>query len=395
MPAAGWVFGPARLLSFLLSLLAPALVLVLVLALVACTPSSPADPPRRDRTVGPADAVVRAPAGLLLAGPADEGHEESNRTFRVLLDLVRRTPPGARIRIAGNSFSFVPAAEALVEAHERGVRVQVVVDRSVSGEWKAAELLRGALGTDRRKASYVHLAGGQLHQKIWSFTRTAGTRDVVLVGSMNLTYRSAQQYTDVRTWAGRRDVRRALDRQFVRLRGGRPTVPVLPPADLGRDRLWSYPGYDVDTDPVRRQLEAVPAAGARIAVAMYAWLQERGVVLARLLAAKAAAGARVDVVLGRSVGPEVRRVLEGSSVGVHSGAFADGDDIHHKLAVVSHVGADGRRHRFVLTGSDNWTSKSLLRPELLLRVEPDRRTFRRYARWVDALVARSERERRR
>ncbi|MGA8256003.1 MAG: hypothetical protein WB767_05440, partial [Nocardioides sp.] len=105
----------------------------------------------------------------------------------------------------------------------------------------------------------------------------------------------------------------------------------------------------------------------------------------------AAAGADVEVVLGRSVGPRPRAILEASDVRLHEGVFGDGTDIHHKLTMVDHVSAAGRR-RFVLTGSDNFTSRSLNRPELLVRIDADvGPTWRRYTRFVDAIVSRARR----
>ncbi|QBR94092.1 phospholipase D-like domain-containing protein [Nocardioides euryhalodurans] len=359
--------------------------LVLVLLAGGC---SAGDEPERE-----ADVSYRAPAGLLLARPAAEGEEEQNPTVEVLLDLVRNTPAGARIRIVGNSFSFVPVAEALVAAHERGVRVQVLVDERASGEWQAPALLRSALGDDRRADSFIQLRRGGVHQKVWSFTRTGRSRDVVLVGSMNLTYYSARQYTDVYSYVGRGDVRRIFDRRFEQLTRQLPDVEPRESVALGRDRVWFFPGYDEQTDPVRASLEAVPPAGSRIRVVMYAWLDARGVGLAELLAAKDAAGADVEVVLGKSVGEQVRQVLADSGVEVSSGVFADGEDVHHKLTLVSHRTSRGGVRRFVLTGSDNYTTKSLDRPEVVLRLDGDRGpAFGRYQRWVDGLVARGEHE---
>jgi len=98
------------------------------------------------------------------------------------------------------------------------------------------------------------------------------------------------------------------------------------------------------------------------------------------------------VVLGRSVGKQIRAVLAGSGVEVHEGVFADGEDLHHKLTVVSHPAAGGGQRRFALTGSDNWTMRSLDRPEVLLRIVPDGQTLARYQRWLDDLVARGARE---
>lgn len=338
-------------------------------------------------------APAAAPAGVLLASPKASGREERNPTFRMLRRLIRATPADELIRIVGNSFSFVPVAEDLVAAHRRGVEVQVIVDERASGEWKAPALLREELGTDAASPSFLQLLPGGVHQKVWSFTRTGSSRDVVLVGSMNLTYQSARQYTDVYSYVGRRDVRRLFDRRFTQLVRRLPDVPPMRSARVGSDRVWFYPGYTQATDPVRTALRAVRPAGARIRVAMYAWLDGRGIGLAQLLAAKDAAGADVEVVLGRSVGPRVRAVLGRSGIEVHEGVFADGDDLHHKLTVVSHRGADGRRRGFVLTGSDNYTSKSLDRPEVLLRLNSGRdAVFRRYGRWMDALLARAARE---
>jgi hypothetical protein len=359
------------------------LVGVVVAALATgCTDGAPAPEPEPTRP-------YRAPAGLLLAAPSAEGQEADNPTFRVLQDLIAHTPAGERIRIVGNSFSYVPVADALVRAHERGVRVQVLLYDRANRGWKAPALLREGLGEDPAAASYVRLAPGGVHQKVWSFTRTGASEDVVLTGSMNLTYHSAGQYTDMYSWTGRPDVRRQLDRRFAQLVRDLPDPPPLGPLDLGRERIWFHPGYDNASDPVRQVLEAVPAPGARIRVVMYAWLDERGLDLARLLAAKDAAGADVEVVLGRSTGPRVRETLAATGVEVHPGVFSDGDDVHHKLTVVA---APGTAHDFALTGSDNFTQASLDRPELVLRLD-DRRVLREYDRWIDRLVARGERER--
>jgi phosphatidylserine/phosphatidylglycerophosphate/cardiolipin synthase-like enzyme len=364
-------------------------VLLLALLLTAGCTTAPGEqsPPDRDQR----RTEVRAPSGLLLARPAPQGQEERNRTLRVLRGLVGRTPPGERIRIVGNSFSLVPVAQDLVAAHDRGVEVQVLLD-DVSEEWQAPALLREALGDDPRADSFVRLTDGQVHQKVWSFTRTGASSDVVLVGSMNLTYYSARQYTDVWSWVGRADVRRLFDRRFEELARTLPDVPPMPPARIGPHRVWFFPGYTQESDPVRAALGSVPPEGARIRVAMYAWLDERGIGLAELLAAQDAAGADVEVVLGRSVGERIRDVLAGSGIEVHEGVFADGEDLHHKLALVSHPRGDGGRRRFVLTGSDNWTTRSLDRPEVLLRLAPDRGTFARYQRWIDALQERGARE---
>lgn len=376
-----------------------ALAAALALGLSGCPGGDPAadrrDPQARPGAPTPPFPV---PARVLFAPPAAEGEEEQNTTVRRLLGLIDQTPEGETIRIVAHSFSLVPVAEALAAAHERGVRVQVISDRSVSGTWKAPALLRESLGTNRRADSFLYLAPGRQHQKSWTFTRTGDDRDVALVGSMNLTYVSSRQFNDVVTYVDRPQVRRALDRRFAQLLRELPDPAPTPAAvELGRgDRAWFFPTAADGGDPVRAILAQVPPEGARIRVVMYAWLQERGLALARLLVDQAAAGAEVEVVLGRSVGADVRATLAGTGVVVREGVLEDADP-HSKLTVVSYPDADAPRgrSRFVLTGSDNYTSRSLDRPELLLRLDGDTAAGRvrhgAYERFVDRLVARIDR----
>ncbi len=336
-----------------------------------------------------------APAGALLAEPVTE--PEENRTFRKLLANIAHTPPGARIRIAARSFSFTPAAEALVAAAERGVQVQIIVDRSVAAEWSTVELLADGLGTDRTKDSFLHLFRGELHEKWWSFTRTGDSREVTMVGSTNLTNYSSGQYTDMYSFVGRPDVRRAFDGEFRNLLSG--DHDGLPGSTaLGEDAVWFYPGYSESTDPVLAELSRIPASGAEIDVAMYAWHSGRGLALANLLATKATQGAAVEVVAGKTLGEGPRAILKDAGIPIHDGDFGGdeiADDSHHKLVLAS-WSADGGRERIILTGSDNWGSPSLLRHEVLVRVDADAgpaaRAYRDYETFVAGIIRRSERE---
>lgn len=368
-------------------------VVLLVLGLVAgCTSHEGyREPGRFGEHAATESSRVRP--GLYLARAVAEGHENENTTLRRLAELIAQTPPGETIRIVAHSFSFLAVADALVDAHERGVRVQVLADASVSGRWEASARLREALGTDRSKPSFVYLTPGELHQKTWSFTRTGRSRDVVLVGSQNLTYESARQFTDVYAYVGRRDVRRVFDRRFDELVSGLPRPARNRPMRLGKDQVWFYPLAPDVGDPVLDTLRGLPGQGTEVRVAMYAWLHDRGLEITAELARLRSEGADVQVVLGRSVADRQRAALAAAGIAVHPGVFADGDNIHHKLTLVSYRGDDGRLRRFVLTGSDNFTGPSLRRPEMLLRIDADHGpTWERYLRWFDRLVARGERE---
>jgi len=366
-----------------------AVVLATALLAAGCSPTAGDGP---ESVPDRAAAGVAVPDGVLFAAPRRDRYQQAEQhpIVRRLLALIEATPAGERIRIEAHSFSLSVLARALVAAHERGVHVQVVtMDKGLRDGWRAPEILT-ELGRDLGADSFVAFVPHGLHEKIWSFSRTAGVRDVVLVGSMNLTYESVGQYTDVIAYRDRPDVRRVTDARFAQVVRELPVVSPRAPVRVGGDRWWFFPLADPDRDPVEAMLRDLPAAGTRVRVVMHAWLEDRGLRLARLVTDLAARGAEVQVVLGRSVGPRVRDVLQGSAVDVREGTYRGFDHVHHKLAVVSWVDA-GRRRGFVLTGSDNWTSDSLDRAELLVRRD-GMPTVRRYDRWVDRLVARSERE---
>lgn len=363
-----------------------ALVVGLLLTLFAgaCS-SSPADPPEE---AGP----YHPPRGPTFGEPVPRDSVEDNRILQVLLANIEHTPPGATIRIVARSLSLQPAATALIAAHERGVKVQVIASRKVSGDFKAVGRLREALGTDHDDDSFIRLVRGsarggdtEQHQKTWSFSRTGEARHVVMVGSTNLSYSSMGQYNDMYTFVGRRDIWRQFAEVFrVQLRD----EPVADPAisvDLGRDHAWFYPGYDVETDPVRRYLADLPADGLRVRIAMLAWHGERGNRIAAMLADKARAGAEVEVVVS-TLGDRTSRILTDAGVRVASGRL-DAGWVHHKLTLVSWVDESGKRQRRILTGSDNFGAPSLARDEVVVAVHArGGRGWRSYHHHFDRLL---------
>ena len=301
------------------------------------------------------------------------------------------------------SFSLVPVAEALVAADARGVRVQVLADGDVSRDYRAIAVLSDALGSDRGADSFVRLTRGsarggatELHQKSWSFSRTGSSRHVVMVGSMNLSSYSTRQYTDMYAFVGRANVWRAFNDVFRDQVRDRPLEDPAVSVRLGRDHAWFFPGYDLDTDPMRAVLEDLPQRDLRVQVAMYAWVDERGRGLAEILADKARAGADVEVVAGKTMGTLVRDELESADVPIRVGVFAtppdDGDDIHLKLVLASWTGDDGRTHRLISTGSDNFGSRSLDRDEVVVAIDAGARDLARYRRFLGAIAERADRE---
>ncbi|HWJ10445.1 MAG TPA: phospholipase D-like domain-containing protein [Nocardioides sp.] len=371
-------------------------VLAVLLVATACT-GDPSDERRRGDAPGFVPGPYDVRPGVVLGTPVDDTETQAAQHPVVarLLELIAHTPEGERIRIITRSFSLHPVADALVDAHRRGVAVQLIANRAVSKDFRAVAKMEDELGTDRRKDSFVHLSTGsdrgprtETHQKTWTFTRVGDSRHVVMAGSANLSYYSTQQYSDMYVFVGRTDVWRAFDRDFRDQVGvEEPRGPGYAPV-LGRDRAWFFPGWDEETDPVQALLRRLPARGTVLRFAMYAWHSERGRRLAEIVADKARGGARVQVI-SLHVGKDIVRTLRDAGVEVHGAEYRNGDDIHSKLSLLSWTGADGVRRRRVVTGSDNFGSASLPRDELALEIDPDRGSWRRYLRWYDAMIERA------
>lgn len=345
----------------------------------------------------------RAPDGVLVGTPATE--PEGNAIYRVLIDNIRHTPPGATIRIIAHSCSLVPVAEALIAADRRGVRVQLVADRRITARYQATRMLVSALGRDRRAHSSVHLvegegrlAGGRQHQKTWMFSRTGDSRRVVMVGSMNLTYYSTRQYNDMVSYVDQRGPWRTFTRIHAELSEGNPPGPPIRVAEMrtdrGTDTAYVFPGLSPDDDPIQRILADIPPGPeTRIRILQQGWLDTRGRAIAEQVARLARSGADVEVVHGKFFGDRIARILQDAEVPVHDGVFGtDGDDVHSKLMVAQYRDAGGRLRRIATTGSDNWSDRSFGNGEVVVRVNLDRGPgFARYLRFFDEIEDRARR----
>src|SRR5215213_3509650 len=100
----------------------------------------------------------------------------SNLILRQVLESVRNTLPGEQIRVATWNFDDEASVKALVDAAQRGVKVQVVVSGAVANpNWRA---LRQALNNDASEETFaVQCQSGCrsrspiMHTKMYLFSR--------------------------------------------------------------------------------------------------------------------------------------------------------------------------------------------------------------------------------
>lgn len=340
--------------------------------------------------------VAPAVADVTSAPPASPGMARFNDPTGSVAEqyaLVRgvdravdRTPGGATIRLAAYSFAMPSTSRALLRAHRRGVRVQVVVDDR-SASWGSVRRLRAVLGTSTRRHSFVRVCHrscrgttGNQHAKFVTISRSGRAQGLVLVGSMNFTaYAAARQWQDLYVVRDRPRLFREFREVFRSMLRDRPQGELFPRSAGDGLRLDLSPVHGADLNQAR--LALVRCRGAAdgtgwhgrsvVRVSMHAWNGVRGVDLARRLVDLHARGCNVRVLAGIGFGRQVRFVLERGHVPMRRTAAASGYT-HEKLLFVSGHYAGRRDAGFVWTGSHNWTDRSLHNDEVTLRVAGQR-----------------------
>jgi cardiolipin synthase A/B len=304
-----------------------ALLLLLAVCLTACRG------PMR-----PAAARAAVPYPQTAAPPVTVGVDtvrvlpRGTTAFPVIAELVR----SARTAVEVEMYEFGNAglADALVEAHARGVSVTVVDDPSVDVTRATAAHLRAA-GVD--VLDYPVRNGMIDHVKLLVVDHR-----VAVVGGINWGATSDRNHdVDAEvTGPAAGNLERIFDTDLVAC--GR-TVPVPPPADDDRVLVAAtLPGIDVR--PLVMQL--VSSARTSLDLELFV-LTDTGVVHA--VEAAASRGVAVRVLLDPGQRPSDVAAASLSDAGVDVRHYrGSGEKLHAKLGV-----ADGRTAVF---GSANWTS---------------------------------------
>ncbi len=156
---------------------------------------------------GGASAAVTA--GPVFNDPT--GTVAQQRAIRTtLLDYIGQSPAGSSIKASVYHLWDAGLAQALADAHARGVHVQLMMDRTTvsdNPDNPSYGTLAAALGTDLTKSSFVGLcpAGKSClgdpslgtsinHNKFWLFSQLDGASDVVVQTSSNMTPSSYSRF---------------------------------------------------------------------------------------------------------------------------------------------------------------------------------------------------------
>ena len=131
---------------------------------------------------------------------------------RHILRAIRNTPRGEKITISAYSLDRQVFADELIRAHNRGVKVKVLLNDHLVPN--AQVRIQRVLGHNTKKSSFLKRCKSgcradeneynNLHSKFYLFSRTGRNRNVVMLGSQNMTLNAVRwQWNDLWTTVGK------------------------------------------------------------------------------------------------------------------------------------------------------------------------------------------------
>ena len=321
-------------------------------------------------------------------------NSEKRAIFRHINKTIDSTPAGATIRIAVYSFAEARTSKRLIAAHERGVKVQLIFnDHTI---YKPERRLQSVLGSNPRARSFARFCEGtcrggkgNMHQKVFLFTRAGAAENVVMVGSNNMTRNNAvNQWSDIYTVVGDPALFFTYAGVFDQMKRDVPQTTPYIQAEINGYGPQFYPRPETTQldDPIYLALSQVTCLGAaegygelvtlpdgttqwvsRIRISHHAWNGDRGRYLALKVAALKRAGCDVRVIYGVGIGGVVKNILTRAAVPMSSGTVK-GVRTHQKVFTVSGVYAGNPASTVVWNGSHNWSNGALRRDDVVLRI---------------------------
>ena len=353
--------------------------------------------PRTDAAPAARKATSWTPStGAVFNRPVGTAAEQ-RAIFAHVNRAIDATPSGATIRFAVFSFADKPTASRLIDAHERGVKVQLIFNGHKA--YKQEKRLQKALGTNRNKRSFAYFCDrscrgdrGQMHQKTFLFSKVGSAEHVVMVGSNNMTRNNViNQWSDLYTVTDDPALYWTYDGMFEQLRRDRPVSRPFIDSSVNEygATFFPHPGSSQYDDPVHDALSSIECVGAaegfgtetgndvdgdgvpdrvtKVRIAQHAWNGMRGRYLVHKVADLHRSGCDVKVMLGVGAGRVIKTVLANQGVPTNYGETDK--KTHQKLMFVSGVVAGDPGATIVWTGSHNWSDKALKRDDVLKRID--------------------------
>jgi phosphatidylserine/phosphatidylglycerophosphate/cardiolipin synthase-like enzyme len=337
---------------------------------------------------------------------------------RHVLRAIRNTPKGEKITISAYSLDRQVFADELIRAKRRGVRVQVLLNDHLVPN--AQVRIQRVLGNKVKRSSFLRrcVSGcradeneyNNLHSKFYLFSRTGRNRNVVMLGSYNMTLNAVRwQWNDLWTTVGKKTL---YDEFLTLFRDMKPDWDKRRATynfcENGRDcpaldqqkyfnvvfPRHTTPGNDVVLDILNNvQCLYTDATGVqrrtRLALSMHTMRGNRGNYIAAKLRDLYAQGCALRVnygLMGFHTKQQIGAPTARGRVPLRSTGFNLKDDVptgdpeidnmpenierytHHKYFVLKGSYKGNVDSNIVWTGSTNWSSLGTPQDEILFNV---------------------------
>ena len=322
---------------------------------------------------------------------------EQRAIFSHVNKTIDATPPGATIRFAVYSFAEKATATRLINAYKRGVNVQLIFN--AHQVYEQEKRLQSALGKNRNRRSFAIFCEGscrgvkgQMHQKVFLFSKAGAAENVVMVGSNNMTRNNAvNQWSDIYTVANDPALYFTYSGVFEQMKADQPQTRPFISADVNgyEPEFYPYPRVAMANDPLYQALSSITCLGAAegygvetttdadgdgaldratvLRIAQHAWNGDRGIYLAQKVAELKRGGCDVKVIYGVGIGRVVKNTLLRAEVPITNGRT--NKKTHQKTFFVSGVFEGNPASALVWNGSHNWSDGALRRDDVVFRVE--------------------------
>ncbi|RSN26150.1 hypothetical protein DL990_32480 [Amycolatopsis sp. WAC 01416] len=327
---------------------------------------------------GAADGqAAAASAPPQLTTRADFNTPGGGQIVEHLRRLIDGAPANSTIRTAQFLLRDEPITDALAEAAERGVHVQVLVNGRATGHPNYQDLKNRLKKTGDEKSWAKSCADGRgcnggnaMHNKFFLFERTLGAAAVVATGSANFSENTTggkggwnSYYTDV----GNAGLFARYNDYFTDLRKvaeGATANPdyyeANPPVVTGNTKSYFYPRLkDEGNDTVENSLKEVGCLSEKSKIRIGVWSLTRMKIIERLRFL-AALGCTVDIVALRMTAGACETLMKGQPDRVRLRGFKAGNEhgIHEKNMMIE---GDYLKPgtKVVFTGSQNFNNPSL------------------------------------
>jgi phosphatidylserine/phosphatidylglycerophosphate/cardiolipin synthase-like enzyme len=352
-------------------------------------------------TAGPVSArsAPYAPSrGPIFNRPAPVGTLAQQEAIQTHIDqAIDGAPKGSTIRIATYGIDRVDSAKALLRAYKRGVHVQIVINPKRRP--LATRMLKAGLKSHIHRKSFIKFCirgcrgrAANMHSKFYTFSQSGTAKDVVMLGSANLTQSQISlAWNDMYTLIGNKTIFNAYVDVFNQMKLDKRIKHPYRQVQAGRftTYLFPRPGATQAEDPVYQAMSDVRCNSAAdgagdhghtiIRVAMFSMLERRGLYLATKLHDLDDAGCEVHVIYGAPSKDVVHELRKG---GPHGGVDLrdsrydfNGDGVidhydHTKYMLIDGAVKGDTSAWLTYTGSENWTALALHRgDEDMIRID--------------------------